>query len=127
MLAACTAGYIWVYLGIELNLAETNSAEVCLFKYLTNIPCPSCGSTRSVISIIKGDFATSILINPFGFIIVFIMLVAPAWIIIDIITKKKTLFNFYQEIELILKNPQYAIPLALLVMINWIWNITKEL
>lgn len=127
MLAACTAGYIWVYLGMELNLAETNSAEVCLFKYVTNIPCPSCGSTRSVISIIKGDFATSMLLNPLGFVIVFIMLVAPSWILIDIVTKKKTLFNLYQGIELLLKKPRYAIPLILLVMMNWIWNITKGL
>ena len=38
-----------------------------------------------------------------------------------------TLFDFYQKTESYLKKPKIAIPLILLLIINWIWNITKGL
>lgn len=124
---ACLAGYIWLYLSITKNIAENNSAEVCLIKHVTNIPCPSCGSTRSVISLTKGDFIGALNINPIGYLVAIIMLIAPSWILVDTVRNAKTLFDFYQKIEFYLKQPKIAIPLILLVIINWIWNITKGL
>ncbi|WP_142533039.1 DUF2752 domain-containing protein [Saccharicrinis carchari] len=127
ILTACISGYIWLYLGIQKGINEINSVEVCLWKHITNIPCPSCGSTRSVFSLINGDFIKSLLINPFGLFITLIMLIVPLWITLDIITKRKSLFDCYQKFEQIIKKPQFAIPLVILVIINWIWNITKGL
>lgn len=122
---ACLAGYIWLYFSITKNITENNSAEVCLIKHVTNIPCPSCGSTRSVISLTKGDFIGALNINPIGYLVAIIMLIAPIWILVDTVRNAKTLFDFYQKIESYLKQPKIAIPLILLVIINWIWNITK--
>ncbi len=122
---ACIAGYIWLYFG--LNITETKSFEVCLVKHTTNIPCPSCGSTRSIISLTKGNFVEALIINPLGYIVAVILFSAPLWIAVDLVTKRKTLFEFYQKIETYLNKPRYAIPLVLLVIINWIWNITKGL
>jgi hypothetical protein len=127
LFTACIAGYIWLYFGLNTTETKNESFEVCLIKHTTNIPCPSCGSTRSIISLTKGNFAEALKINPLGYIVAFIMFSAPIWMAIDIITKRKTLFEFYQKIETYLKKPQYAIPLLLLVIINWIWNITKGL
>jgi len=124
---ACIAGYIWLYYSIKINLTETNSVEVCLIKHLTSIPCPSCGSTRSVISLTKGNLNEAFNLNPFGLVIALIMLIAPVWIITDLILSNNSLFVFYQKIENTLKKTKYAIPLILLVIINWIWNITKDL
>ena len=124
---ACLAGYIWLYFSITKNIAENNSVEVCLIKHVTNIPCPSCGSTRSVISLTKGDFIGALNINPIGYLVAIIMLIAPIWILVDTVRNAKTLFDFYQKIEFYLKQPKIAIPLILLVIINWIWNITKGL
>jgi hypothetical protein len=124
---ACLAGYIWLYFSITKNITENNSAEVCLIKHVTNVPCPSCGSTRSVISLTKGDFIGALNINPIGYLVAIIMLIAPIWILVDTVRNAKTLFDFYQKIESYLKQPKIAIPLILLVIINWIWNITKGL
>jgi hypothetical protein len=124
---ACLAGYIWLYFSITKNITENKSVEVCLIKHVTNIPCPSCGSTRSVISLTKGDFIGALNFNPIGYLVAIIMLIAPIWIISDTIKRAKTLFNFYLKIETYLKRPKIAIPLILLVIINWIWNITKGL
>ena len=124
---ACLAGYIWLYFSITKNITVNKSVDVCLIKHVTNIPCPSCGSTRSVISLTKGDFIGALKFNPIGYLVAIIMLIAPIWIISDTIKRTKTLFNFYLKIETYLKRPKIAIPLILLVIINWIWNITKGL
>lgn len=124
---ACITGYIWVYFGLTMNQTEKKSVEVCLIKHITNIPCPSCGSTRSIISLSKGNFSEALKTNPLGYIVGIIMLLSPIWIAFDIVTKKETLFEFYQKTEAYLKRPKHAIPLILLVIINWIWNITKGL
>lgn len=126
MFIACLAGYIWLYIGLTKQ-TENKSVEVCLIKHTTNIPCPSCGSTRSVISLTKGNFIEALKINPLGYIVAIIMFLTPLWITVDIATKRETLFEFYRKIEKYLKRPQYIIPLILLVIINWIWNITKGL
>ena len=127
MAIACLAGYVWLYIGITHKRSDKKTVEVCLIKHTTNIPCPSCGSTRSVISIIKGDFLGSLYINPLGYVIAFIMFLTPPWILYDVITKKRTLIDFYFKIEFYLKKPKIAIPLIILIVLNWIWNITKEL
>jgi hypothetical protein len=125
LLIACVAGYIWLYFSVTKNITESKSIEVCLIKQVTNIPCPSCGSTRSVISLIKGNFVEAFYLNPIGYIVALIMLIAPIWIISDVIFRNNSLFKLYQIIESHLKKTKYAIPLILLVIINWIWNITK--
>ena len=127
LFTACLAGYTWLYFSITKNITENKSVEICFIKHLTNIPCPSCGSTRSIISLTKGDFIGALNINPIGYLVALIMLVAPLWILADTIMNKNTLFDLFQKIETLLKRPIIAIPLILLVIINWIWNITKGL
>lgn len=127
MFIACFAGYIWLYFGLLYEHAISKPVQVCLIKHFTNIPCPSCGSTRSILSLTKGNFTEAFSINPMGILAAVIMLLLPIWIIADMINKKNTLFNFYQKTEIYLRKPQFAIPLVVLVIINWIWNITKGL
>ncbi|RVT72331.1 DUF2752 domain-containing protein [Flavobacterium sufflavum] len=122
----CLAGYIWLYY-VATQSQTDPSVEACFIKHTLNIPCPSCGSTRSIISLTKGHFTEALLINPLGYLITIILLVSPLWMVYDIITKRKTLFEFYEKMEYYLRKPVYAIPLIFIVIINWIWNITKEL
>ncbi len=62
-----------------------------------------------------------------GLCIALIMLVAPLWAAFDLITKQSTLIEFYGKTEKIIARPTIAIPLIVLVILNWIWNITKGL
>ncbi|WP_432711836.1 DUF2752 domain-containing protein [Pedobacter sp.] len=126
MFIACITGYIWLYTCLSYTNAD-KQIEVCLIKHFTSIPCPSCGSTRSIIALINGNFVQSLKLNPMGIIVAIIMLLLPMWIILDLLFKRKTLFDFYQKIETYLKYPQYAMPLIILVMLNWIWNIIKAI
>lgn len=127
MFLACIGGYGWLYFSKAHYLTGHKSVEVCLIKYLTGIPCPSCGVTRAIILLTEGNIAEALKINPLGFIVAIIMLVAPIWIVLDVVAKSSTLFDFYRRVESYLKSPYYAVPLVLLVMSNWVWNIMKGL
>ena len=127
LFTACFAGYIWLFYNVSTSGTVKSSVEVCLVKNATNIPCPSCGTTRAMMSLVNGDFFEALLLNPFGYIVALIMLLAPVWIVIDLISKSSSLFTSYQKIEKFLVKPKFAIPLSFLVLANWIWNITKGL
>lgn len=121
----CTAGYFWMY--FNLTKHQNTNIDVCLFKHATKIPCPSCGSTRSITQIVKGNFQQALYINPLGLLGALVLLITPFWILADVVTRKKSLFNSYQKIESLLKKPKIAIVCIILIVINWIWNIHKEL
>jgi hypothetical protein len=124
---ACGAGYIWLLINFNKVVVHSGEPGVCLFKRITSIPCPSCGSTRSVLSIVNGDIATAIYWNPFGLIIMAILIISPFWLIYDVLLKRDTLFHAYNRTEIILRRKWIAILLILLVILNWIWNIYKGL
>lgn len=124
--SACIAGYLWLCFFYFKGEAAKGVPEVCLFKYLTSIPCPSCGSTRSIILLLHGNFEGAFFFNPFGYILVFVLLIAPIWIMVDLITAKATLYVFYRYTENLIKRKLIAIPLIIIVILNWIWNIYKK-
>lgn len=126
LLSACMAGYIWLYYNFNTPAID-NKIQVCIIKRITNIPCPSCGTTRSVISLFKGDYLEAILINPLGYIAAFVLLLAPPGVLIDLILKRKTLHKIYQKFETYIKKPKLAFAFIFLILINWGWNIAKEL
>ena len=125
ILVACTSGFS--YLLYSFFYSESNQFTVCMIKNVTGFPCPSCGTTRAVQLLFKGDFISSILMNPFGIIVSGSMLFLPIWIVFDVLLKKKSFFTFYNKMESILKQKKIAIPLIILVVLNWIWNINKGL
>lgn len=128
ILTACLAGYSWIAVSFRMNV-ETNNCGIglCTFKYITNMPCPSCGSTRSVLSIMDGDIIKAMFWNPIGLIIFIILIVFPIWIIADFIKGKSSLYRFYNRFEILLKQKTFAVPTILLVLVNWVWNIYKGL
>jgi len=119
-------GYIWLGFSYNNVILKNNGVNVCLFKQVTNMPCPSCGSTRAVFSILSGDISESLLLNPFGMIIISIMVLSPFLILYDVLKGKQYVYSLYHRIELVLKRKLVAIPMIFLVLINWIWNIYKE-
>jgi hypothetical protein len=125
MSTACAAGYIWLLITYNRNVSNGGEPGVCIFKRITGIPCPSCGSTRSVLSLLKGDVLGALFWNPFGFILMAIMVISPIWILYDLIGKKETLFQVYTNSEKFLKRKWVAISAILIVLLNWIWNIYK--
>ena len=125
--SACAAGYIWLILTYNRDISNSVEPGVCLFKRLTTIPCPSCGTTRSVLSILHGDFAGALYWNPFGLILALALIITPFWLSYDLAGHNDTLSRAYNHTEKILKQKWIALPLIGLVILNWIWNIYKGL
>jgi hypothetical protein len=122
------SGYFWLYYVLTTGQGlKNNSVEVCLIKRITSLPCPSCGSTRSILSLLHGNFLEALSINPIGILIAFIMILTPLLILLDYLTKKETLYHIYCQIEDFLRKPKFALPLIILLLINWVWNISKGL
>lgn len=116
-------GYAWLYFNVIMGLGS--NYVVCPIKNATDFPCPSCGSTRSVISMFHGDLNSAFTTNPFGILIFVVMLILPIGLLFDFVFNKRVVWKYYQKIESLVSHKLVAIPLILLVLINWMWNIFK--
>jgi hypothetical protein len=116
------AGIIWVIFNIT---TKTETYFGCLFRKITTIPCPSCGSTRSVMCILEGKPGEAVIANPFGYIITGAMIILPLWLLIDLILWKDTLHRQYKNMERQAKRKAVYIPVIIIFIANWIWNIIK--
>jgi hypothetical protein len=61
-------------------------ASFCLFKTLTGIPCPACGTTRAVMCLLAGNISDAFLYNPCAILLVLIIAVQ---IPVQVMTLKK--------------------------------------
>lgn len=57
--SAAASCFIWLAFGLPW--------PKCWFRQLTGLPCPTCGATRSVLSLVHGDLAGAIGHNPLLF------------------------------------------------------------
>lgn len=127
VLLACAAGYLWLAFTVQQQYKHQKGFEACFIKRFTHLPCPSCGSTRAVLSITNGKFTEALLTNPVGFLLALILVIVPVWILVDWFRRSASFYQFYQSAQKRLYKPYFAIPLVLLIVINWIWNISKGL
>lgn len=118
-------GYAWLIYVFQQN--GSKALSTCMFHNITRYPCPSCGTTRSMMALIQGHLLTGILINPFGLIVLTAMIILPLLIGYDLIMRKLWFIRFYLKIEKLVQKPKLAAVLIFLVIANWIWNIYKEL
>ena len=125
LLLACFSGYLYLY--YSLFFISKPSFGFCIIKNVTGFACPSCGTTRAIELTLKGEFTESLLMNPFGIIVGFGMLIVPLWILTDLISKRETFYLAYKKTEKKIQTKGIAIFLIILVVCNWIWNITKAL
>jgi len=61
---------LWLATGgttIWLSNHLGQSVQLCLFRHLTGIPCPTCGFTHGVLSLLKGRPGQAWLYNPLLF------------------------------------------------------------
>jgi hypothetical protein len=125
VLIACLAGFL--YLAYKSATPQTATGTVCFFKTITGYACPSCGTTRAIVLLVNGKIFDSLLVNPFGILVFLLMVLLPLWIIRDIILKQNSFFLGYKKLEKKIQNPYIASALLLIVVLNWIWNLSKQL
>lgn len=62
LIISCCLLLLTVYILTRIYLPNT---QLCLFKLLTGLPCPICGSMRALAALAKRDVATALRSNPF--------------------------------------------------------------
>jgi Protein of unknown function (DUF2752) len=124
LLVGCLAGYAWL---LYTAAHPHNELTVCLVKNTTGLPCPSCGSTRAVVALLQGDWYGAIQWNPLGVLIALILLVAPVWIGFDMRSDRTTFHAFALRSERFFQHRWVAAPAVILLLLNWIWTLSKGL
>ena len=122
----CIAGWVWM----AINLAEPSymaDKTTCLIKHATGHPCPSCGSTRGVLYLTEGNALGAFRSNPLSYLMALGLIVLPIWLLADALREKRSFLGFYSRAEVALRRQFIAYPLILLILLNWIWNISKGL
>jgi hypothetical protein len=124
LLMVLIAGYSWVLCNLYF-IHISHVLSPCLFHLITGLPCPSCGTTRSVLSLFYLHPVDAFYYNPLGFVVMLVLCITPLWIVYDMAGKRNSFYSFYCKTEAFLRHKWVAIPLILLIMVNWIWNIHK--
>lgn len=123
--SALVTAYVWLIYVIEVRTIKASS--ICVLKITTGLPCPACGSTRSVLLIMNGNPQAAFFMNPLGFLYTLFLLAAPLLLFVDVVLKKETLWQFSNHSEIYLKKKSILTAVFSLIVLNWIWNIIKGL
>jgi hypothetical protein len=120
-------GYIWLAWNLKRTVSGINHFSFCIFKQVTGLPCPSCGTTRGTLLLAQGNLWGAMHANPLSFIVSFGLLVFPIWVIFDLCFKKYSFYQFYLIVETSFKKKIVAAAGITIIAIIWIMNIYKGL
>lgn len=70
-------GIVWIYFSIPMPR--------CIFKLFTGIPCPTCGTTRCIMYILKGEIHKAFNINPLTFISILFIFIYNCYALITVV------------------------------------------
>jgi Protein of unknown function (DUF2752) len=104
-----------------------NIFSLCLFKSITGLACPGCGTTRAGLALLDGNILAALETNPVGIITTIVLAVSALLFSYDVFTGEKVLLTTAQKAERALKNPRVLISALTLILMNWSWSIVKGL
>jgi hypothetical protein len=90
-------------------------APSCVFRGISGIPCPTCGATRSLLSLTKGNFAGALTMNPLVAILVPPAVVLCAYSIITLLFGMRRMTFIFSERE----KDGIRIAAVMIVLLNW--------
>lgn len=95
----------------------------CPFKWLTGFPCPGCGGTRVLVALLHGQIIEALNINPLSVIVILFAVAAPIWLFVDCYNNTNSL----QKVMRAKWSNYVTYTVAVIVLINWMWNLYKHL
>jgi len=121
------AGQILIGYSFYKIQRQEEAFTLCLFKQVTGLPCPSCGTIHSIVFILHGDIRNALKTNPLGFPGLLFAAVLPVWILGDLAFRKSSFLKFYHRIQEILENKRLLFAFLFLVLIVWLWKLGQAL
>ena len=104
-----------VAVGALLEMRWGVSLETCLFLRTTGYPCPTCGSTRSVLALLRGDWIASLRASPLLWVVAALML----YLGLMRLHSRTPIDN--QRIR-----PWHVALGLLLLLANWVWILANR-
>jgi hypothetical protein len=117
------AGQIWIVYSYFRLESREETFNTCIFRRVTGIPCPSCGTVHSIISIAHGRFSQALEENPMGYAGLLMVAVIPWWVLADLLLSRDSFYRFYLGTEKVLKRKTVIIPLLLIIMLLWAFRL----
>ena len=92
-----------IYIRLSGQALETIYFLPCIFKGVTDIPCPGCGMTRACLAILQGEFSTAWRYHPFSFLLIGLSILIvfqpeytqETWVAISLIKQKIIVWQTY--------------------------------
>jgi len=109
---------VWSSCGVTLVWLSAHfhqPVQLCLFKRLTGVPCPTCGFTRGAISLLSGHIAQAWLYNPLLYLVLTLFLAVTA---VRVIWARSIRINLTDK-----EHSAIWILAGLLFFANWIYVI----
>lgn len=103
----------------------TEDIQGCLFHRVTGIPCPSCGSTRGMKELIKGNYSEAFAMNALCYVQALFLLLYPLLLLADLVLKKRWVCQSYVWTIRMINQPFITTVLILFILINWIYLILE--
>jgi hypothetical protein len=120
------ASYAWIgYNGI-VRAQGADGVSICIVRTVTGVPCPGCGTTRSVIHVLHGEVLDAVKSNPLGLLAVAALSVLPFWIAVDLARGRASLMQAYDVLNHQLARCAVLVVIVLLVLCVWTWNIYNQ-
>ena len=117
----------YAYPAIVIMVGYALLSIPCIFNTITGYPCPACGTRRALLSLLKGDIYTSVLINPYGLLFALLVIFYTTGLISDFVRKNRQFRDWLKRSEQLLANKYILMLIILLMLLNWMWNIHKGL
>ena len=117
VLAALIGGWE-LYLSRASALPEGTPQSLCLVRNVTGVPCPGCGGTRAVKSVLALNPLEALAHNP---LLVLGGLVLVGALVLRLVSARAIRVDLTQQGWVVV-----AIVFALLILINWAWVLARH-
>lgn len=117
----------YAYLAVIIIAGYALFSFPCIFHSVTGYPCPACGTRRAFFALLNGNIYESILINPYGLLLLLLAVFYITGMASDLIRNKRWFQNWLKQAERYLANKYILTIIIALTILNWIWNINKGL
>jgi hypothetical protein len=122
----CLVVYGWVGFNlVRLFIKGSSAPDVCLLKSTTGVPCPFCGTTRSVMSVLQGEWMNALHLNPLGILLMVFVMIVPLWMLVDYILKRETFYQTFTKVKLLLRPKWWLAILVIIIVGLWFLNIVR--
>ena len=126
LLVMLAASYAWIAYNSVVRVKQAEGISICIVRNVTGVPCPGCGTTRSVVHVLHGEILDAVTTNPLGLLAAGALTLLPLWIGADLVRGRASLMHAYAVLNQQLARRAVLVVVVLLVLCLWTWNIYNQ-